>query len=131
MPRPKGAVNETTKQIQHFCRSVISDPAYRESFIQRARSGNLGPMEAVMWAYGYGKPKESVDVHVLHSIDDTDDLTECSTEELQLRLKRLTEKLEEAASIEASIPAEYRVAPLAAGSSLLEPESELQSETQS
>ena len=59
MARPKGAVNMTARSIQLFCRSVAEDPAYRQTVLDRARTGQLGSMEAVILAYAYGKPKDT------------------------------------------------------------------------
>jgi hypothetical protein len=101
--RPKGAVSEKTRQIQAFCRSIVEDPEYRETVLRRARSCNLGAMEPVIWAYGYGKPKESVDVR-LGRIEE-EDLNGLSTEELTLRAEDLVRQLREAESIEAQLQA--------------------------
>ena len=103
--RPKGALNFRTKQIQAFCRSVCEDPLYRKTVIDRARSGTLGPMEPVILAYAYGKPKESIDLHVGPLAED---LSALSIEELAQRAEAMTQQLREARELEAALPAEYR-----------------------
>ena len=62
------------------------------SILQRARSNNLGSMEAVIWAYAWGKPKETVDLRV-GRIDD--DLSYLSTEQLTLRAMETVKQLRE------------------------------------
>src|SRR5688500_8794421 len=101
--RPKGSLNAKTLQIQAFCRSVCEDPEYRESVLKRARAGTLGPMEPVILAYAYGKPKESVDVRVGPLVED---LSQMSIEELTTRAAQLVAQLEEAKQLEEAISAE-------------------------
>jgi hypothetical protein len=103
--RPKGSVNFRTRQVQTFCRSVCEDPLYRQDIVDRARSGNLGAMEAVIWAYAYGRPKESIDLHI-GPIEE--DLSSLSAGELAQRAEDIMKTLREAAELEAALPAEYR-----------------------
>jgi len=59
--RPKGSLNKVTVEAKAAAALIIDDPAYRENLLQRARTGQLSPaMEALMWAYAKGKPKEDV-----------------------------------------------------------------------
>lgn len=90
--RPPGALSEKTLQVQAFCRSVCEDPEYMASILQRARSNNLGSMEPVIWAYAWGKPKETVDLRVGRL---EDHLSYLSTEELTLRAMELVKQLGE------------------------------------
>jgi hypothetical protein len=104
--RPKGSLSEKTLQAQAVCRSICEDPEYVASLLQRARSGNLGSMEPVIWAYAWGKPKESVDLRVGRI---EDDLSHLSTEELTLRAMEMVRQLREVQEEEQAIPADYRV----------------------
>jgi hypothetical protein len=60
-------------------------------------------MEPVMWAYGYGRPKERLEISLTH------DLSHLSAAELLDRADQLRQELLEAAAEEASIPAEFRI----------------------
>ena len=102
--RPKGSVNWQTKQVQTFCRSICEDPLYRQDLVERARSGRLGAMEPVIWAYGYGRPKESIDLHVGPL---QPDLSELSVVELAELAESLGRQMREAADLQAALPAEY------------------------
>ena len=105
--RPPGSRNATSLQVQAFCRSVCEDPQYRDSILERARHNNLGSMEPTVWAYAYGKPKESVDLR-LGRIDD-DGLSSLSMEELTLRAMHVVTELQEAREAERQL-AEYAAA---------------------
>jgi hypothetical protein len=107
MARPKGAISATTRSIQLFCRSIVEDPEYRATVLQRARNGTLGPMEAVVWAYGYGKPKSILDLHITR---EEEELSELSAEELALRASEVMKQLQAVRDIEAAILVEYEVA---------------------
>jgi len=58
--RPPGSINLRTKQAAAYAREVVEDPAYRAKLMERARNGELGSMEPILWAYAYGKPIEQV-----------------------------------------------------------------------
>ena len=94
--RPKGSLNWKTRQIQAFCRSVVEDHEYRESILDRARKNNLGSMEPVIWAYGYGRPKETVELQLAHA---QEDLSGLSIEELAQRAEDLVRQLHEAQDV--------------------------------
>ena len=60
--RPKGAPNKNTHDVRVMCQQMVADPAYQKSFWERWREGRLpAPLEAMVWAYGHGKPKEYVE----------------------------------------------------------------------
>lgn len=45
-------------------RSVLEDPEYRKGLVARAQRGGLPPhLEALLYHYGFGKPREYVDLH--------------------------------------------------------------------
>jgi hypothetical protein len=61
--RPKGRKDDKTLEAEQFARSVIRSPAYRKRLIEQAELGTLAPpIQSMLWAYAYGKPKESSEV---------------------------------------------------------------------
>ena len=60
--RPKGSVNKSTKDIQAFARECLESPEYRDSLKRRLQRGDAPHMETLLHHYGYGKPKETVQV---------------------------------------------------------------------
>jgi hypothetical protein len=61
--RPKGRPNNSTIQVKQFCASILDDPAYQLGVRQRALRGQLAPaIEALLWHYRWGKPKEEAQV---------------------------------------------------------------------
>lgn len=53
------APRDAKDDVQAFCQTIVSDPAYQESFKQRLYAGKLAPaLEAMAWHYGFGKPIE-------------------------------------------------------------------------
>lgn len=66
--KPKGAVAKTTKAIREFAQSVLEDEQYRKNLRARASAGELGALEVTLYHYAYGKPKETMDVTVEHTI---------------------------------------------------------------
>ncbi len=49
-------------EAQAVCAAIVDDPAYRKKLIARAKAGELAPaIEAMLWHYAYGKPKEQVE----------------------------------------------------------------------
>lgn len=57
--RPKGVPNKSTTDTALVCRSLVEDAGYRKSFAKRLYDGQLpAPLEAMVWHYAYGKPKE-------------------------------------------------------------------------
>ena len=59
--RKAGTPNKATAEVRAIARSFVDDPAYREMLKLRLQNGTAGPMEQVLWAYGYGKPTEPRD----------------------------------------------------------------------
>ena len=59
--RKKGTPNKATTEVAAFCRSIVLDPHYLRTFAARAKAGKLPPnLEAMLWHYSYGKPREHV-----------------------------------------------------------------------
>jgi hypothetical protein len=60
--RQKGVPNKATKEIRELARALF-DEAYWKRVKARIDSGDLPPaLEQTFLAYGYGKPKETVEV---------------------------------------------------------------------
>lgn len=63
--RPAGVPNKATQEVKALCQRLVEDPVYQAGFVVRLNDGKLAPqLEALVWHYAYGKPKESVDVKV-------------------------------------------------------------------
>lgn len=61
--RKKGTRNKNTRDAEAVCRKLIEDKGYRKSFKDRLHAGTLpGSLEAMLFHYAYGKPKERVEV---------------------------------------------------------------------
>lgn len=60
--RPKGRLNEKTLAVQTFARSFVEDPDYRLALRARLLLGEANAVEAMLWHYAYGKPKETVEL---------------------------------------------------------------------
>ena len=60
--RTKGTPNKVTAEAKAVCAAIVDDPTYRKKLIARAKAGELAPaIEAMLWHYAYGKPKEQVE----------------------------------------------------------------------
>ncbi len=60
--RRKGTSNKVTAEAKAVCAAIVDDPTYRKKLIARAKAGELAPaIEAMLWHYAYGKPKEQVE----------------------------------------------------------------------
>jgi hypothetical protein len=55
--RKPGSVNVATAEGRSLATRLLSSAKYRRNFRQRLESGTLAPpLEALMWAYAYGRP---------------------------------------------------------------------------
>ena len=87
--RRKGTPNKVTAEARGVCAAILDDPTYRTNLTRRARAGTLAPaVEAMLWHYAFGKPKDSLNV----TIGPAGDLSELSTEELLHRVDGLREQ---------------------------------------
>lgn len=69
--RPPGVPNKTTREVREVCARIVDDPAYLAKLRARALAGDLPPaIEAMIWYYRFGKPKEHVDVSIDGSLVD-------------------------------------------------------------
>lgn len=53
--RPKGRKDIATPEVKNVARNILEDPTYRETLLERARTGRLGALEVVLWNMAYGK----------------------------------------------------------------------------
>lgn len=61
--RPKGALNKVTLEIRTISRAMVTDPAYLAKLQSDFRRRKVAPaIEALFWHYGFGKPKETVQI---------------------------------------------------------------------
>lgn len=61
--RPKGSRNKVSKEAQDFCRKLTKDADYRARLKKDWKIRKVPPqIEALVWAYGHGKPVEQVEV---------------------------------------------------------------------
>lgn len=102
--RPKGSYTIKKLTAIAFARDVCNDEEYRQNLLHRARTGQLGSMEATIWAYAFGKPLERVDLTIAVP---QEDYTQLSIEELACRAAELTTQLREAQALQDAIDAEF------------------------
>ena len=69
--RPKGVPNKATREIKDFARECLEDPTYIESLKRRLKSGKAPHMETLLAHYGYGKPKEQLEIEGTLSVATT------------------------------------------------------------
>lgn len=86
--RPKGVPNKATQEAKAVCSRIVDDPAYRAALRKRMIDGSAGAMEAVVWAYAKGKPKDEPPLPQF-SIDPAT-IGRMSTEDLEKALKHAT-----------------------------------------
>jgi hypothetical protein len=62
--RPKGSRNKVTQEARDFCRRLTKDKEYRRKLREDfKRRKNVPPnIEAMVWAYGHGKPVEQIEL---------------------------------------------------------------------
>ena len=58
-----GQPNHATLEIKDFGRAIIEDPVYRERLKQRILDGEAPQIEALLYHYTYGRPKQDTDSH--------------------------------------------------------------------
>lgn len=60
--RKKGSLNQATTDVRALARGFIDDPGYRDKLAARVAAGEAPHMETLLWHYGYGKPKDQVEI---------------------------------------------------------------------
>lgn len=67
--RRKGTPNKATEDIKSFARRILEDPTYRLRVLTDARAGTLhSTIEARLYDYAYGRPKETVSLEASDSL---------------------------------------------------------------
>lgn len=103
-----GATRFTRGEAQRFARGILQSDAYRQSLEARAARGELpAAVETMLWHYGFGKPVEHVAVATASAQTDLSALSSC---ELRQMMEGLAEKARDIEAVEATIPAEFKVA---------------------
>jgi hypothetical protein len=70
--RPKGVKNKVTSEVRQIAQGLLSNPRYAESLKARLESGTILPgVEAMLWHYAYGKPKETIDLNINTELSET------------------------------------------------------------
>lgn len=88
--RPKGMGNKITQEIREIARGLLSSEKYLNVLIRRLESGDLSPqMETLLWQYGYGKPKDTVEITITDQTKLTDAELEDRIAALFVEMKRL------------------------------------------
>ena len=60
--RPKGVPNKVTVEAQRACEALIDDPTYRKKLLTDLQKRKVAPaIEAMLWHYAKGKPKEQLE----------------------------------------------------------------------
>lgn len=61
--RPKGVPNKATQLVKEISAALVNDPAYRRRLLKDLRCRKVAPaIEAMLWHYTYGVPKQWVEV---------------------------------------------------------------------
>jgi len=61
--RSKGTPNKATVEVETRCREILESPEYVKYFNHRLMVGQLpAPLETMVWAYAYGRPRERMEV---------------------------------------------------------------------
>ena len=90
--RRKGTPNKATAEIREIAQALVNDPPYRRRLTSRFRSGRIAPaIEALLWHYAYGKPKETIQSSVDVAL--RTDFVGVSDEELKRQTLELMAKI--------------------------------------
>ena len=61
--RPKGSLNKRTLEAKAFARQLVSSPTYLQKLQAAFENRTVDTsIEAMVWHYAYGKPKESIEI---------------------------------------------------------------------
>ena len=80
--RPRGVPNKATREVKILAQSILEDALVQRRMLEDARRGRLAPpVMTMLFAYAYGKPKETIDVNVVEElrVTVTDDIGEDPT----------------------------------------------------
>ena len=83
--RPKGSLNQRTIEAKALARQLVSNPTYLQNLQTALENRTVDTsIEAMIWHYAYGKPKESVEIQY-----DFEALTTKEVIQLEGMLKRI------------------------------------------
>ena len=61
--RPKGSLNQRTIEAKALARGLLNDPTYRQNLQADLKNRKVeASIEAMLWHYAYGRPKESLEL---------------------------------------------------------------------
>jgi DNA-binding transcriptional regulator PaaX len=84
--RPKGSLNQRTIEAKALARGLLNDPTYRKNLQADLKNRKVeASIEAMLWHYAYGKPKEHVEVHW-----NLEKLTDMELDQLEAIVKRVS-----------------------------------------
>jgi hypothetical protein len=90
--RPRGVPNKVTIEAKQACAEIVDDPVYRGMLLKAARARKLAPaIEALLWHYAKGKPRDRVDVTVKDTVEQP--LSDMHPDEIKAYLLGLAAKL--------------------------------------
>lgn len=76
---PSAAKRAQVDESKKIARKLLKDPTYRKILMKRLRTGTIQPgVEALLYYYAYGKPKETVEstqvvpIKIVHQYADDD-----------------------------------------------------------
>ena len=79
-----------------MCAAIVGDPIYQKGLVARAKDGKLSPaVEAMLWHYAYGKPKEQVELSGPRGGPIAMDLSTLTDAELAAQAEALAKQLRE------------------------------------
>ncbi len=61
--RQVGTPNQATIEIKDFSRSILEDTSYQTKLRQRIIDGDAPQIEQLLYHYGYGRPKNELEVN--------------------------------------------------------------------
>lgn len=103
-----GATLYTRHEAQKFARRLVESEKYRLKLQEDLDARNVAPaIEAMLWAYAYGRPVEQISMTVSQG---QEDLSTLSLIELQKRAADMQKMLEDAQALEDAIPASFKAA---------------------
>ncbi len=59
--RPKGMANKVTIEVRELAQRIVMDPAYQRSLHRRLLAGTAPQLEALLWQYAFGKPRDKIE----------------------------------------------------------------------
>lgn len=93
--RPKGRPNKVTLEVRDLAKHLVENTEYRRRLETRLLKGTLPPaLEAMLWHYAHGKPKDFVE-HSGSIKQDLTDYTKMPHAELMAKAREQQRRLNE------------------------------------